>query len=121
MDTNRSGPFTFHLTSREWLDSQNPSAGYLPEGFEHEGFIHCTDGAAALAASGNRHLAGDPREHVIVVIDVSRIESEVKYEDEHRIYPHIYGPLNRDAIVDVRPAPRDKDGTFLVPDLADYE
>ncbi|MEA2585813.1 MAG: hypothetical protein QOF33_3898, partial [Thermomicrobiales bacterium] len=30
-----------------------------------------------------------------------------------RDYPHIYGPLNVDAVVEVRPVRRDADGTFV--------
>jgi hypothetical protein len=32
-----------------------------------------------------------------------------------RLFPHIYGPLNRDAIVGAYPMPRGKDGTFAPP------
>ncbi len=30
-----------------------------------------------------------------------------------KIYPHIYGTLNRDAIVSELPVKRDEDGTFV--------
>jgi uncharacterized protein (DUF952 family) len=37
----------------------------------------------------------------------------VLYEDVGRIYPHIYGPLNRDAVVRLAPVRRDAEGTFV--------
>jgi uncharacterized protein (DUF952 family) len=50
----------------------------------------------------------------VLVLDLARLQSPVKYEDPNRIFPHIYGPLNREAIQEVRPFPRATDGTFLV-------
>jgi len=35
------------------------------------------------------------------------------YEDDERNYPHIYGPMERDAVRRVRRVERAADGTFL--------
>jgi uncharacterized protein (DUF952 family) len=53
----------------------------------------------------------------VLVIDVTKVSARVAYEDDLRIYPHIYGPLDRAAIMQVAPAPRTLDGTFLPPEL----
>jgi len=53
--------------------------------------------------------------YIALVIERARIEPEVRYEDDARIYPHIYGALNRDAIVSIVPLLREADGTFLPP------
>jgi uncharacterized protein (DUF952 family) len=109
-----TGPrYTFHYTPRDYFDRLNPDEDYLPPHFAEEGFIHCTDGAANLAATGNRFYRNDPRDFYVLYLDRERIKSPVKYEDERGIYPHIYGPLNRDAIVDCKVAAREPDGTFL--------
>ena len=86
---------------------------YVPEQFETDGFIHCTDGEANLIAVGNRYYIDDLREMVCLVIDVSKVTSLVKYEDEQRIFPHIYGRLNCDAVIGARAVMRDDSGKFV--------
>ena len=54
----------------------------------------------------------------MLVIDKEKVSAEIKYEEPEQIYPHIYGPLNRDAIVSVQPVNRAEDGTFLAVELA---
>ena len=104
--------FTFHLTPREHWDAQRSDAAYTPEPFETEGFIHCTDGEANVVTVGNRYYTSDPREMVCLVIDCDLVAAEIRYEDPERIYPHIYGPLNTDSVIDVRSVRRKADGTF---------
>jgi len=104
---------TYHLAPQPVWEAQQSAPHYLPEAFPQDGFIHCTDGLDQIVASGNRHLRNDPRPFVLVTISVPDVTSPVRYDDPNRIYPHIYGPLNREAVIDVQPAPRDADGTFL--------
>ena len=111
---------TLHLTPEAvWL-SRAEAATYQPEPFATEGFIHCTDGEANLINVANRYYRRDPRPHVVLVIDLERVTAPIRYEDPERIYPHLYGPLNREAVVAVRVIARRDDGTFLgVHDVAD--
>lgn len=105
--------YTFHYTPVEYFDALDPGEDYLPPAFEQEGFIHCTDGAQNLATVGDYIYKEDPRDFWVLYIDKARVRSPIKYDDPDQIYPHIYGPLNRDAIVDKRRAVRGPDGTFL--------
>jgi len=59
------------------------------------------------------YYTGDPREMVCLVIDRDTVAAEIRYEDPERIYPHIYGPLNKDAVIEVRAVRREPDGTFI--------
>ena len=104
---------TFHLTPAEWWTASDPTAPLGAPSLEAERFIHCTTGAAEMVATANRHYANDPRPFVILTIDLDRISSPWRVEDERRVYPHIYGPIDRAAIVALRPAPRDRNGRFL--------
>jgi uncharacterized protein (DUF952 family) len=108
---------TLHLVPAAYFDACDPNAPYLPEAFERDGFIHCTDGAENVADVANRYYREDPRLFVVLVIDVAKVSSRVVYEDDLGIYPHIYGPLDREAIVRTAPVPRTLDGTFLPPEL----
>lgn len=106
--------YTFHYIPLAYFSSLDPAADYTPPEFERDGFIHCTDGAENMLKTANLHYASDPRDFLALYLDKTRIKSPVRYEDAAQIYPHIYGPLNRDAIVRAIPAPRDADGTFLL-------
>jgi uncharacterized protein (DUF952 family) len=106
---------TFHLVAAAYYRDCDSSAPYTPEPFDREGFIHCTDGAQNVADVANAYYKEDRRMYVALVIDTSRVTAEIRYEDPARIYPHIYGPLNRDAIVTIVPVLREADGTFLPP------
>jgi uncharacterized protein (DUF952 family) len=48
----------------------------------------------------------DAPDLVLLVIDTERVGSPVRYErvpGQPDPYPHIYGPLNLDAVIEVRP------------------
>jgi uncharacterized protein (DUF952 family) len=107
---------SYHLVPREEYERTDSSTDYLPSAFAADGFIHLTDGADELATTGNRYYRADPRAFLALAIDLARVTAPVRYEDPRRIYPHIYGPLNRDAIVAVVDVPRAPDGTFLPPE-----
>jgi uncharacterized protein (DUF952 family) len=104
---------TFHLTPVEWWAASDPSVPLAAPSLADEGFVHCTDGAEAMVATANRHYRDDPRDFVILTVDLDRVGSRWTVEDAGRIYPHVFGPIAREAIVSVVPAPRDADGAFL--------
>ena len=104
---------TYHLTPAEWWAAADSTEPLGAPSLAAEGFIHCTDGAAAIVATANRHYREDPRAFVILTVDLDRVASRWSIEDPGQIYPHVFGPINRDAIVAVVPAPCDQDGEFL--------
>jgi uncharacterized protein (DUF952 family) len=103
---------TYHLAAREVWEAQNGAADYVPEAYARDGFIHCTDGADEVIAVGNRYYRDDARAFVVLVIDKERLRAPWRYDDEARVYPHVYGALNRDAVVGVREIERTGDGAF---------
>jgi len=105
---------TWHLAPAEsWTDG---AEGYVPRAFADEGFIHCTTGTAALAATGDRYYRDDPRPYVALAIDLDHVRARVEVTGPGGIYPHIHGALNRDAIMAVVPLARREDGTFVPPE-----
>lgn len=107
---------TFHLVPKAYFDSQDPQVDYTTADFARDGFIHCTDAMAEMAQVANRYYRAVQGPHYYVYIDKTRVRALIRYEDPGRLYPHIYGALNRDAILAVRPAQRLDDGTFLAPE-----
>ena len=104
---------TYHLTPTEWWAAAEPDGPLGAPSLDVEGFIHCTDGAANMVATANRHYAADPRNFLVLLVDLDRLTSRWSVDDKAGIYPHIFGPIDRAAIVETMPAPRDPDGTFL--------
>ncbi len=108
---------TYHLVPKAYFDSLDSTADYFPAAFRQDGFIHCTDSPEEMARVANLFYRSEPPPHLYLYIDRERVRAPVRYYDAESKYPHIYGGLNRDAIVAVRPAGRDAEGNFLPPPL----
>lgn len=101
---------TYHLVPRDEFDPE--AAQYRPPAFAREGFIHTTRTRELVPAVGNRYYRDDPRPYLLLTIDLDRLAVPWRYDAAGEDYPHLYGPLNRDAIVAVRPMPRAANGAF---------
>jgi uncharacterized protein (DUF952 family) len=85
-----------------------------------EGFIH-TSAAGQVARVANSFYRGEP-DLLLLVIDAARVEEEIRYEPvpgQAQPYPHIYGPLNIDAVIQTRPLRPARDGRFFFDPLDD--
>ncbi|MFW6261817.1 MAG: DUF952 domain-containing protein [Spirochaetota bacterium] len=88
----------YHIAERLALPSGD--GPYAPAGFEREGFVHCSRWPQLAGVA--RALFAGRDDLVVLEIDTSRLESEVRYEDCYETgeaFPHVYGPINRSAIV----------------------
>ena len=103
---------TYHLVPVVAWETADPDRPYAAASLATEGFIHCTDGDEELVATANRHYRDDPRPFLVLTIDLDRAGSPWRIEDDRGIYPHVFGPIDRAAIVGMMPAPRDADGQF---------
>ena len=108
---------TYHLVAEPYYQGSDPAEHYTPEVFDVDGFIHCTDGVENVIATANRYYKEDPRPFVALVINVDKVTAPVRYEDPERIFPHIYGPLNRESILSSLPVNRNADDAFLALEL----
>jgi uncharacterized protein (DUF952 family) len=104
---------TYHLIPAEAWAASDPGRAYAAASLAAEGFIHCTDGADEMVATANRHYRADPRPFLLLTVDLDASGSPWRIEDERGIYPHVYGPIERVAILRVVTAPRAPDGEFL--------
>ncbi len=92
----------YHVTGKEnWFNAV--SMGYyeaasLPiEGFIHASHLEQIKGVLERYYTGRKDL-------LLLHIDESRLQAELKNEvssSTNEVFPHIYGPLNIDAVVGV--------------------
>jgi len=108
----------FHITQRQQWESAQVIGSYRGDTLDTEGFIHCSR-LEQVVKVANRFYAGQSG-LVLLSLAIARLQSELRYEaadgDE---FPHLYGALNLDAVVqviDFEPAPT---GFELPPELAD--
>jgi uncharacterized protein (DUF952 family) len=66
-----------------------------------------------MVATANRHYRDDPRAFLVLTIDLSACGSPWRIEDKRGIYPHVFGPIARSAVIRVVTASRDAAGAFL--------
>ncbi|MHB1090321.1 MAG: GNAT family N-acetyltransferase [Ilumatobacteraceae bacterium] len=117
-DANR----IFHLTTRQVWDLR-PS-DYTHPSLETEGFIHCST-LHQLTSVANKYYL-NTSEVIVLVIDPERLTSHVRWEAPrypdgtpaepvHLLYPHIYGEINSDAVIDIVDMARDTSGRYRLP------
>ena len=95
------------------LDTRQP---YAAPTLTDEGFIHCTGEPAWLVKVANRFYRAEPGDFVVLCIDEARVQPPVRWEEaDSHLFPHIYGPLNWDAVERVIDFPRRADGVFTLP------
>ena len=107
-------PVTYHLVPRAEWEAADPQQPYLPRAFAQDGFVHCTDGADEVAATANRYYRSEP-DLLVLTIQRDRLAAPVRYEDPQQIYPHIYGPVERVAVIAVQPMQRSEQGDWRPP------
>lgn len=90
---------------------------YTPNGYATEGFIHLSELEQLLRPANLLYVGRS--DLVILVIAPCRLGGDVRYEPgshgENELFPHLYGPLNTDAVTDVVAFPCSVDGSFALP------
>ena len=114
----------YHLTSRAaWQDAQQ-RGDFRTESLEAEGFIHCSTKSQVLPVA-EKYYNGRPG-LILLMIDPLLLSSDLKWEPpsggtpppgvpEGDLFPHIYGPVNLDAVVKVFDLESDPNGKYNFP------
>ena len=103
------------LSKEEWLATQDKGV-YTPLTLDNDGFIHCSTPEQVVAVANS--LFQGQTGLVLLCIDPSKVSADVVFEDLYNLgsmFPHIYGPLNLDAVVRIMEFPPKKDGNFELP------
>ncbi len=103
----------FHIAAqRDWERAMRVGS-YAAASLDGDGFVHCST-AAQHAAVANARFAGRA-DLVLLLIDVARLAAEVRFEQAEaggQAFPHVYGPVNLDAVFEATPYRPGADGRF---------
>lgn len=97
-------PLIYHVTTRQEWETAMEKGAYAASSLESEGFIHCSR-EHQVEGVLERYFAGK-KDLVKLVIDSRKLAPEWKYElapSVNEEFPHVFGPLNLDAVIEVVP------------------
>ncbi|MGW4509054.1 DUF952 domain-containing protein [Streptomyces sp. NPDC004436] len=91
----------FHIVPlTDW--AAQPGLPYAPSSLRSEGFVHCSADRATALEIVDSHYRAVRGTLLAVGLDEDALTAEVRREgDSGGRYPHVHGPLNRDAVVRV--------------------
>jgi uncharacterized protein (DUF952 family) len=89
----------YHIAASDDWNLHLTNSTYEPQAFLKEGFIHCSTkeqvpGVLLRYYAGVRHL-------MLLHIEENKLTALLKYETgtNGELFPHVFGPINKDAIV----------------------
>ncbi|MFD5803930.1 MULTISPECIES: DUF952 domain-containing protein [unclassified Streptomyces] len=90
----------------EW--NAEPGRPYAPASLAEDGFVHCSPDEATTLAVVNAYYRAAPRPLLAVLLDEDRLAARCVWEAaapapppgvaEGTLFPHVFGPLDRDAV-----------------------
>src|SRR5688572_20926223 len=95
-------PIIYHVTTAEEWKAAQEKGVYEAASLKAEGFIHCSE-EHQVAGVLERYFSGQDN-LVKLIIDTTKLTSRYVQEwspSIHDTFPHIYGPINLDAVIDV--------------------
>ena len=116
----------FHIAHRKDWEAAQKKGEYVIDSLRIEGFIHCSTLAQILPVAEKYYMGQS--DLVLLMIEPTLLSSDLKWEDpsggtpppgvpEGDQFPHIYGPINLDAVVDVFDFIYDAQGGWSLPSL----
>lgn len=94
----------YHIVTKKSWDDQIESSQYVHESLEIEGFIHASR-AYQVEGVLERYYQGVEDLFKLTIdadllLDSSRLKEEMA-DSIGELFPHIYGPINKSAIIEV--------------------
>ena len=110
------------LPAHDW-DNLGHLAPVVNASLDDVGFIHCTDDHDVLLRVANAFYTEEPGKFVALLIDTERLLSPCVWEAPAHIratddelvplFPHVYGVIDRQAILGAQDVQRDVSGRFI--------
>jgi uncharacterized protein (DUF952 family) len=108
-------PYIVHVLPQANWQKFKEQGEYRPDSLAEQGFIHCSKPGQIVVVADYNHA--DDTESVLLLLDESKIEPTVRYEtdgdDGRSAFPHVYGPLKLDYVVEAFSFEQDATGFRL--------
>ena len=116
----------FHITSSVDWEKAQQRGDYRAESLDTEGFIHCSTQSQVLPVAENFYKGHSGL--LLLGIEPALLSSDLKWEAPSggtpplgvpagESFPHVYGPINLNAVVKVLELQTDPNNKFILPDL----
>jgi uncharacterized protein (DUF952 family) len=113
-----------HITTRVAWEAAQASGQFISPEFDEHGFIHCSTAEQVLLVA-NAFFRGRTG-LLLLLVDPARLKSPVRWEPPHSserlpgftknaVFPHVYGPINIDAVVRTVDLDPTATGSFVLP------
>jgi uncharacterized protein (DUF952 family) len=114
----------YHLTPRQTWQEAQQRGEYRTDSLEREGFIHCSTETQVLPVAENFYKG--QLGLLLLQIDPVLLASELRWEPpsggtpppgvpEGELFPHVYGPINLNAVVNAYDLESNPDGSYKPP------
>lgn len=116
----------YHIAyGHDWSAALETGA-YAADSLQEQGFIHASTQSQVMNVANAFYRA--QQELVLLVIDPEKLAAPLRWEPpvhpkpgenlppDTALFPHIYGKINLEAVIEVRPFPPQADGTFRFPE-----
>ncbi|WDE13143.1 DUF952 domain-containing protein [Thalassomonas haliotis] len=111
-----SEDYIYLLSSKAEYQQAQHNGELTRDSLAEEGFIHASPKHQLSRIANKYHTT--TIEPLVMVVDKSRITNEVKWEPATGgLYPHIYGPLNMDAVIRTVPIALSASGNFDIKNI----
>jgi uncharacterized protein (DUF952 family) len=121
MNHSETHKYIVHLCTRQAWENALAGGEYRADSLEFEGFIHCSRPDQILEVA-NRYYR-QVSDLVLLWIDPEKVTQNIRLEkaeaETQDVFPHVYGPINLDAIISVSAFPIHQDGYFRSIPLSD--
>ena len=108
-------PYLLHITTAAAWTRAQETGTFTADSLAAEGFIHCSEPQQVVRVANTRFRGR--RDLVLLHVDPSRLDAVVRYENlegGRELFPHVYGAIPIDAVVDVTFFGPSPDGTFEI-------
>jgi uncharacterized protein (DUF952 family)/catechol 2,3-dioxygenase-like lactoylglutathione lyase family enzyme len=108
-----------HIAKKSDWENARKDRSYVHPSLETARFIHCSAPEQVLSVANT--LFRGMHDLVLLVLDQAAVKSDVRWENLEggsSLFPHIYGPLNVDAVVEAHDFAPGPAGYFKMPGKA---